>query len=203
MNELEEPKEAELMPVDEGQRGAATPDEEASFNWSDELAAKMARLPFKQREVICALVIARIQGYHPINFLSSDRSCRWCGANHQDRASREQHEAACPRRDGPPWEFVAVRQTFYRWLRQPLFAGCLEQAHDEATTYILKDALRDLKYACGVAAAELRRQVEQGQDEAARQRAAVAILDRAGVETAAKFEPPRQLMLWLEELRAA
>jgi hypothetical protein len=186
-------------PADLSRAGAADPEEEVVFSWSDELQAKLARLSAWQRNTILLLVVGQVQGYSWSRFLKSSRSCRWCGLNSLNRRRHEQHEPVCRRR-GKPWHFAITKSRYYGWMKDPLFAGALRQAHDEALGAIIKDAFLFLKAASLLAAVELRRQVVYSRDEGNRQRAAIAILDRAGVERAAQSEPPRQLSLWLEEV---
>jgi hypothetical protein len=176
---------------------------EEEFEWSAELRAKMSKLRYRQREVIINLVLGeRRDGLRRGRLLKSPWSCPWCGRSCQNGRTFATHEAKCHYKRVGRWKFVCAKATFYDWIKEPLFAECLKQPSEEAENIVVKRSFRSLQYATTEAVEELRWQVKYGRSERNRQKAAIAILDRAGIGTALKDSgPPRQLQLWLDGLR--
>jgi hypothetical protein len=156
---------------------------------SAELAARLQHLPPRQQQAVARIVTAEMEGVPLSRLLKTPYSCRWCGWQAQagrTRAARKAqlagHEASCERA-GRSWSFVCNYSTYYRgWVKDEAFQAALAAARAELTA----QAVAMLKAATPLAAGELRRQVQQGEKDSDRRLAAVAILDRAGLETAAK-----------------
>jgi hypothetical protein len=166
-------------------------------NWSPsaELSATLRTLPARQRQAVLHIVQAEMGGVALTRLLKTAYSCRWCGWREQAGATRAArkaslaaHEAGCERA-GLPWAFVCHASTYYgRWARDEAFQQALAQAWGEVTA----QAVTILQASTSLAARELQRQVRQGEKDTDRRLAAVAILDRAGVETAAKATQAQQ-----------
>jgi hypothetical protein len=130
--------------------------------------------------------------------LKTPYSCRWCGWVSQvgeTRATRKaqlaEHEAMCERQ-GKPWPFICNLTTYYnRWCKNEFFQHVLACVWND----MMVSAVSALQGSTLAAARELRRQVQQGEKDGDRRLAAVAILDRAGVETAAKATQAQQGMV--------
>jgi hypothetical protein len=194
-------RQGELMVIEE----AGEENEKLGFTLSAELKTKMSILSAKQRWVIVNLVMRELQGVPRARSLWYTTSCPHCGAFCADGGALERHLSRClRRRANESWKFLATRAQFYKWLQEPIFAECLKRASQEASDFVLGDAFVGLKYLTLEAVNELGWQVRYGRDERNRQTAAIAILDRAGIETADKRTgQPQQLQLWLEGLRRA
>jgi len=160
-------------------------------DWSPsaELMATLRRLPPRRRRAVLRLVQAEMDGVPLSRLLKTAYSCRWCGWLAQAgatgaarKAALAAHEQTCERA-GQPWPFVCNHSTYYsQWVKDEAFQAALAAAWAEVTA----QAVAILQASTPLAARELQRQVRQGEKDGDRRLAAVAILDRAGLETAAK-----------------
>jgi len=156
---------------------------------SRDLNAALRALPRRQQRAVLRIITAEMDGVSLTRLLKTPYSCRWCGWVSQSgktRAARKAqlaaHEASCELA-GQPWRFVCNYSTYYaKWVNDENFQAALDQARQDVTA----QAVALLKAATPLAAGELRRQVQGAAKDADRRLAAVAILDRAGVETGAK-----------------
>jgi hypothetical protein len=161
------------------------------------VAAGLEKLTRRQQQAVLRIVQAQMDGVALTRLLKTPYSCRWCGAvlgqsgqgREARKASLAAHEADCGFRGGGGWPFVCSLSTYYRcWAKDEAFQAALAAAWSE----VAAQAVALLKASALAAAGELQRQVRQGEKDHDRRQAATAILDRAGVETAAKATQAQQ-----------
>lgn len=171
------------------------------WEWSADLQTQLDQLSPQQQRAIVLVVMAESRGEPVTRLLKTPYSCRWCGQviGHatEGQAARKGalagHEKECKlgpaqKAEARPWRFATSLVTWYtRWkVTDSLFEQCLNQARREVRDNALQRAAWILQMGAPEAAAELRRQVAEAQDDSDRRLSAVAILDRADVGTADK-----------------
>lgn len=154
-------------------------------------------LSAQQQRAILRILEAEVDGTPLTRLLRTPYSCRWCGQvcgrpgmkRDERKALLAAHEDEC-RRQGKPWHFIAAHKTYYAvWRANPAFLEALEQARHEVTQEAITTAAAMLQMNTISAVRELARQVTEAEKESDRRLSAVAILDRADVNTAAKGGP--------------
>lgn len=160
---------------------------------SGELSERLAALPRRQERAVLRIVQAEADGTPLIRLLKTPYSCRWCGLRVGDTGVRRddrmamlaRHEEGCKRR-GETWRFVVSLRTYYgKWVKDEAFQEALGAAREDLRRGAMASAVTSLQAGTGDAVAEVRRQIAEA-SEGNRLKAAFGLLDRAGVETAAK-----------------
>lgn len=177
------------------------------MNWSVGLQDKMALLSGGQQRAILMIVMGAADGIPLTRLLKTAYSCPHCGyvagrsgeLAEQRKAALADHIEVC---EGRPkkWRFAVAASTYYnKWRPSAYFRECLSEAWEEFIGVALVDAQRKLRLTTLKAAWELDRQIEEGEKDFDKRSAAIAVLDRADMSTAAKADD--KLMRLLAELR--
>jgi len=155
---------------------------------------RLSALPARQRRAVLRIVEAEVTGVALTRLLKTPYSCPYCGlvvgqpGDPRDprKIALGAHAEGCEKKP-TPWRFICRMTVYYRkWARQPPFVEALDAARSEVTSHAMQHAVSILQTGTPDAALELVRQIGEAEKDSDRRLAAVAILDRAGIETAVK-----------------
>lgn len=166
----------------------------------------MVLLSTGQRRAITMIVTAEAGGIAMSRLLKTAYSCPHCGlvvgrsceSKEARKVALGTHIESCDTE--VRWKFACSYSSYYgQWRKSETFVECLDEARAEVITLALGDASRILQLGTPDAAMELRRQIGEGTKDFDRRQAAIALLDRADVQTAGKTSD--SVTRWLEALR--